>query len=141
MDRKRVFMKFVFYNGALLLATALYAVAFKLAEASDSDLFACHFLENVGIYCVACGGSRSLIYLLDFKFLKSFIYYPPLIFTLTLIIIVDILTLLALIKNDRKYLGFARAEVFISVPVVMIINFFARTVLLFFGVDFIGDVL
>ena len=141
MKRKRIAARLFICNGILFVLTLLYATSFKLSKAVGSDIFACKFLSRVGIYCPACGGSRALLYLLDFKFLKSFLYYPPLLITLFLIIIVDLFALLYVLNGNEKYLKLTRAEIFIIVPFSMLLFFFIRTALLFLGVDYIGDVL
>ena len=141
MKRKSVAKKFFFYNGLLFILTLLYATAFRLSSALGKNVFSCKFLERTGIYCPACGGSRSLIYLLSFDFKESFLFFPPLIVSLVLITIVDFFVLFYLFSGNERYLKSIRLEILIVIPFSVILFFFIRFILLFFGIDYIGDVL
>ena len=127
----------VIYNFLLLLVTLAYAVAFLLLR--DTGIFNCAFLSRFGFYCPGCGGSRSLIALLSFDFLSSFIYYPPLVLSLGLILFADITAVLSVVTKNMKFAKFFRREYFMFVPAVIFLSYAVRLILLLFGVDPIGD--
>lgn len=141
MKRKIIALKLFVCNGLLFVLTLLYAVAFRLSGELGKNVFACKFLERTGIYCPACGGSRALIHLLNFNIKESFLFYPPLLISLVLITIVDLFVLFYIVNGNERYLKVARAEVFIIIPFTVLLFFFIRSVLLLFGIDYIGEVL
>ena len=136
-NAKELMTAFVLYNSVLLAVTVVYAVAF--VTLGDTGIFRCAFLSRFGFYCPGCGGSRSLIALLSFDFVSSFIYYPPLILSLWLIIFADAVTLLSLVTKNMKYAKLFRREYFIFLPAVIFLSYAVRLILLLFGIDPIGD--
>ena len=43
----------------------------------------CNFRKYVGLYCPGCGGTRSILHLLNGHFIKSFLYHPAVIYVAT----------------------------------------------------------
>lgn len=139
--RTKILLFFGISNILLLAASLIYGAVVARAEAEGVDAVICICKSNLSIYCPGCGGSRSLLYLLRFDFLKSFIYFPALILCAIIILDVDVRAVISFIKNDSAALEKFNLNILISIPAVIILNFLIRNILLFFGIDYIGDVL
>ena len=94
----------------------------------------------MGFYCPGCGGSRSLNALLEFRLLKSFIYYPPILITSLILLYTDTRILISILKNEEKIRG-VNYRIFIIIPVSIIAQFVIKNLLLLFGIDLLGNVL
>lgn len=139
--RQRLVKTFLIFNLTILFISAVYAIAFLYSKNAGIPLFDCYILKNLGIYCPGCGGSRSLVALLKLDIITSFIYYPPLVITALMIFLWDILAIISIITQNQNYIGIFKWEYFICVPVLIIVNYALRLILLFSGIDYIGDVL
>ena len=133
--RKRLIFFLVAFNSSILLISLLYNLVFeeKMLEVFRSG---CVFLNLFGYYCPGCGGSRSLNALLNFNIIKSFIYYPASPYTALLILDLDIRALISVIKNENFVKGF-RYYSFVGVPVIIMLNFLVRNILLYFGINYL----
>ena len=136
--RKNFIFLFIILNSSILLVSLLYNLLFeqKLLEVFRSG---CVFLNTFGLYCPGCGGSRSLHFLLNFDLIKSFIYYPAIPYTAALILEADVRILISIIKEKNNLIRMKKAE-FILIPVIIMLNFFVRNILLFFGVVYINKI-
>lgn len=140
--RKRIIFIFTLFNSLILLFTIGFCLIFEPKSVlENSPSYTCLFQKRFGIYCPGCGGTRSLAYLLSFDFINSFIYYPPNIIGLLLIIYFNILLIISLKKDSLSLLGKHRYFEFLIIPVSILLNFVIRNALLYFGIDFIGDIL
>ena len=119
--------------------SVVYKILTDKALSLGEELIKCSFKHRFRLYCPGCGGSRSLSALLDFDFLRSFILFPALPITVLILLYFFVTYLLAFIKNDEKILRAFKPEILIVIPSVIILNFFIRNALLFFGIDLIGD--
>lgn len=125
---------FLILNSSVLIISLLYNFLFKEKLIGD-----CVFLDTFGFYCPGCGGSRSLNALLSFNLYKSFIYYPPILITSFIILYVDVKLLTAAVKlNDKSNIN---PNVFLIIPVIIVLNFVIRNILLLFGIDILGNVI
>lgn len=125
---------FLILNLSVLIISLVYNFLFK-----ERLIGECVFLNTFGFYCPGCGGSRSLNALLSFNFYKSFIYYPPILITSLILIYVDIKLIYSAFKlRDKAYIN---PSVFLIIPIAIILNFVIRNILLFSGIDILGDVL
>ncbi len=144
MDKKALLRKnmlvFIIMNGALLLFAICYTIYFNITEGTPSQPM-CIFKELFGFYCPGCGGSRSLRALLSFRFVDSFILYPPLIISAAVVLSYDVRLALSIFKKDTSYTDNYRFYPFIIIAAALILNFFIRNIFLLFGVDFIGDII
>ena len=133
--RKNFILLFVLLNISILTVSIIYNILFeeKMLEVFKSG---CTFLNLFGLYCPGCGGSRSLNYLLNFNIVKSFIYYPAIPYTALLILEADIRILISALK-DKNYLVKMKSIQFVLIPVIIMLNFFIRNILLFFGIVYI----
>ena len=131
--KKRSLFTLLFLNGTVLLISIIYNLLFKRGLVGK-----CQFYNTFGLYCPGCGGSRALNALLHFDLLKSFIFYPPIIVTSLIILYADIILSLSLfIKKEVKI----NPKIFLIIPISIIVNFVLRYILLFFGIDTLGNIL
>lgn len=73
----------------IAVALLLGAILFGLIEKATGICFAdcmppCIFRKLTGLYCPGCGGTRAVRFLLQGKFLKSFLYHPAVPYTVFL---------------------------------------------------------
>lgn len=100
----------------------------------------CVFLSTFGFYCPGCGGSRSLNALLNFNLWKSFIYYPPILITSLILLYVDARLIFSILKKDENTVKF-NYRLFLIIPIAVILQFIIKNLLLFFGIDVLGNIL
>ena len=122
-------------NISVIAIAAIYNLLFK-----NKVIGECAFLSVFGFYCPGCGGSRSLNALLKFDFLRSFIYYPPILITSALLFYSDFRIILSLVKKEDCIKGLSY-KIFLIIPISIIAQFLIKNILLFFGVDLLGNVL
>lgn len=135
MNKKniRAIIFLLLLNGGALTVSLIYDSLFERGV-----LGKCQFFDTFGLYCLGCGGSRSLHALLDFKILKSFIYYPPIIITSLLILYIDVRVILSvIIKKEYKI----NPKILLAVAFSIVISFAVRYILLLFGIDPLGNIL
>ncbi len=140
--RRKLLFIFLLFNVCLLAASLIYGHITKVAIDEGREAVECVFKRNMNLYCPGCGGSRSLVALLELDIIKSFIYYPALPLALVLIIDIDIRAVLSFIKDSSTPLDGFRLNSLISIPVVIFLNFIIKNLLLLFcGIDVLGDIL
>ena len=137
--RKKLLLTYYLPLLLLVIISVIYAVITHLSVTGEKEIIFCIFKEKFHLYCPGCGGSRSLLFLLTFDPVRSFIYFPAL--PVTVIILIDLYArvTLSFIKNDEKYIKGFRLNLLIAIPVALILNFFVRNALLISGVDLLGD--
>ena len=140
--RKRFLLFLLISNAALLTVSLIYAHITSLSMESGIEAVSCIFKHNMKLYCPGCGGSRSLVYLLRFDILRSFIYYPALPVCALLVLDADVRAIISLIKDSPgAILGF-RINALIIIPIIIILNFIIKNILLVcFGIDILGDII
>lgn len=128
-------------NISLIAFAVIYTLYFSLTEGTEHEI-GCYVKENFHIYCPGCGGSRGLRAFLQLDFLSSFILFPAIDIAAVLVIGYDIRLLISLIKKDTSYTDNYRFFPFILIPIVILLNFVIRNILLIcFGIDYIGDII
>lgn len=129
----------------LHIAGVFQVVLFVLAVllTKDSPVFRvgdCSFRELVGLYCFGCGGTRSVMALLRGDLISSFIYYPTLPITLVMILYWDVVLLLAHIKKKTSLLRLAPWQMWLAVPILILVQWILRNLLaLYAGYDPLGN--
>lgn len=133
--RKNNIIFFTLLNISVLTVSLIYNLVFeeKMLEVFRSG---CVFFNLYGYYCPGCGGSRSLNALLNFNLIKSFIYYPAIPYAALLILDIDIRLLVSIIRGENKVSGF-RLYSFVGIPIIIMLNFFVRNILLRFGIVYL----
>ena len=132
-DRKKHLFSLIILNLSLLLVSFIYNILFERGKIGN-----CQFYQAFGLYCPGCGGSRSLNALLNFSFIKSFVYYPPIIITSLLILYIDTRLILSLFSLRRYKFN---PKILLIIPLSIIVSFIIRYILLGFGIDPLGSIL
>lgn len=93
------------------------------------------------IYCPGCGGTRALRLLLEFSFLKSFMYNPIVLYIFILFIYYYVGTTIYIIsKGNYKIFTFSTSMIYTAI-IILLLNFILRNILaIFFNIDYIGDI-
>ncbi len=139
--RKRILTVLVLANLAVLLISVAYTLLFMAGEGKgEPSPFACKFKELTHLYCPGCGGSRSVYYLLKLDFINSFIHCPAVLVTALILAVLDVRAAMAFVKNDIEPIKSFKSVYFLIIPTVLLLNFLVRNILLFCGVDYIGDI-
>ena len=140
--RRRILFWFLILNISLLSASIIYGFVTAEALAEGREAVECVFKHNMKMYCPGCGGSRSLLYLLRFDIIDSFIYYPALPLMLLFVIDIDIRAFISFIKDSTAALSGFNKMSLVSIPILILLNFILKNVLLIgFGIDILGDIL
>lgn len=140
--RKKIALLIFLPSLALLAISVVYGHVTEEALLAGEEAVSCVFKHNLRLYCPGCGGSRSLVYLLHFDIVRSFVYYPALPVALFFVIDVDARAAVAFIKNDPAPLHSFNTRLLLIIPILIFLNFILKNVaLLAFGVDILGDVI
>lgn len=138
--RRNILIFFGLSNIALLAASLIYGYITSYSISTGEEIIVCFFKESLHIYCPGCGGSRSLYYLLRLDIIKSFIYFPALIISLFIILELDVRAAVSFVKDDPSPIFKFNKNELLIIPIVIFLNFFIRNILLFSGIDYIGDI-
>ena len=138
--RKKLLL-YTFVTDFLILAfTIAFSILFKPLELINSNKKStCVFQKLFGMYCPGCSGTRSLGYLLSFDIINSFIYYPPIIIGVLLIIFINILLIYSFKKDSFSPIKKHKYFEFLLIPISIFLTFLIRNILLYYGIDYIGD--
>lgn len=123
--RKRNLTILLCINASLLFS----AILFKLVFDTDTPITMCKLYEATSLPCPACGGSRAVYALLEFKIASAFVFYPPLFVGIFIILHFDILNLFHILKPCEKAPSIPSFEL-ILIPASIISFFFLRLFLL-----------
>ncbi len=120
-----------------------FGILYTLLLENDPDFLKasfCIFKDRLNLYCPACGASRSIASFLRFNFISSFLYYPPIIISAAVIIDYDRRLIMSVIRKNSGITDRFNFFTFIIIPIAVILTFFIRNILLlFFGIDTVGD--
>ena len=102
MKNLRKKLLFAYYLPLLLLIiiSVIYAFITHLSVTGEEKIIFCIFKERFHLYCPGCGGSRSLLALLTFDPVRSFIYFPALPITVLITMNLGVMNLLPLPALD-----------------------------------------
>ena len=141
-ERRKILFIFVFLNTLLLLSTIVFCAVFKPQDVIENgNRYTCIFQKIFNIYCPGCGGTRSVGYLLSFDFKNAFLFYPPIFVGIFLVLYFDVLLMISFKKSTLSLIGKFNFFEFILIPLSIILTFIVRNLCLYFGFDFIGDIL
>lgn len=142
MENERRFAKrFLLWQIPLFLFAVLYGAAFVFAEERGLSLFSCRIRENLGLYCLGCGGSRAVLCMLRLRFISAFRLYPPVPIAALCLLVADIFALRTLLfgkKMPTRRFGIA---VLILCLTAVILQCIVKNALLLQGIDILGDIL
>ena len=141
-ERKKLLFIFILLNGLSIISTLVFCFIFKpLTLLGGGEKSTCVFQKLFGFYCPGCGGTRSLAYLLTFDFVSSFVFYPPILIGISLIIFTDFIIFKAFLKNNFNIVSKRKWREFLLIPASIILNFIFKNTLLYFNIDLLGDFL
>ncbi len=141
-ERRKIVFIFFIFNLILFLFTFVFCAIFDpKGIIENGKTYTCVFQKLFNFYCPGCGGTRSLGYLFSFDLKNAFIFYPPIFVGIFLIFYFDVLLLFSFKKNSLSLIGRFKYIEFILIPISIILTFLIRNALLYFGIDFIGDIL
>ena len=138
LSRKQQWTTFAIVNGTCLLALFGFPLYVKLMSLLPDSR--CSMLKYFHLYCPGCGGTRAFFALIHFDIISSFMYNPVVpIGALILILYEGIMIKYLIQKKARPFLLKPwMAYVFIGLWLTYSI---VRNVLLFFGIDMLGNIL
>ena len=139
--RGKILLTFLITHVILLSVSIIYGIITSAAMDEGREAVECYFKHTFLMYCPGCGGSRSLVYLLRFDIIRSFMYFPALPISALLILDVDIRAVISFVKNSFEPLKNFKVNSILIIPAVIIFTFILRNVLLLaFGIDLLGDI-
>lgn len=137
-QRNTIFMLLVAVNAVIITVSAVYA--YLVAKAGGEGVVSCMFKHTFKLYCPGCGGSRSLVDLFKFDFISSALSYPPMPILLMFYIDLNLRFSLAVSSYDPIYITSFKLNKLIIIPVVILVSFVIRNLLLvMYGIDYLGD--
>jgi len=140
--RKKLLFILILTDFSLLIFTVFFCHFFNPYEIIKTEEESmCIFQRLYGLYCPGCGGTRAVGYLLSFDFINSFIYYPPITVGIFLLFFVNVLLIISIKKDSFDPIRKHKYFEFLLIPASVILTFLLRNILLFWGIDFIGDIL
>lgn len=137
-SRKQQWTIFLVINGILLFVLLAFPFYYKYIK--DLPFNRCYLVELFHIYCPSCGGTRAFKALCEFNILKSLWYNPIVPIGAGFFIAYEIYMIKHLIKKTERE-TFVKMWMVYSFLGVWGLFFIVRTILLFCGIDMIGDIL
>lgn len=137
LNKKKQWAVFLLVNLGLLLLLLIFPLYEKLIMPLSFNQ--CASVPLFHLYCPGCGGTRAFQSLISFDLLSAFRYNPIVPIGAVWFICYEIYMVVCLIKVPSRKIFFSR-PLFIAVMVLWCLYFIIRNVLLFFGVDIIGDI-
>lgn len=134
---KRNLLYFFLMNLGFILLFFLFWGYVALCEALTGRLF-CVFKLLTQSYCPFCGGTRSIGALLHFDFLSALRCNALVVVSAVMLLGYEVKTFLFILQ--RKSSPFSLPRWFLSAYAILVmVFFFGRNLLLWCGVDLIGD--
>lgn len=130
--------KLITVNIIVFICVLLF-IAFSIIS-NRFGLTKCMFLNTFHLYCPGCGGTRALFALLRFDIVASIQYNPTVLAGIIVYLYYNIRALVEIKRKNEKYFSREKYYLIIIVVAIMIINFFLKNIILFNGIDVIGDV-
>ena len=123
---------------ALIGIWALIYVVMQVFDISinDFNLPLCSSYSLWGIYCPGCGGTRSVISLLHFDIIRSFLFHPVVPYTAILVSVFMIShTLNIVTKGKVKAMMFRPIYFYIMIAIILIQFVIKNAIMLITGTD------
>ncbi|MBO5322394.1 MAG: DUF2752 domain-containing protein [Clostridia bacterium] len=138
LNRKQQWIVFAVINGSLLLVLLIFPFYWKYIM--NLPFNKCGLVEYLHLYCPACGGTRAFGSLLKLDILSAFKYNPivPIGAGMFIAYEVDMIKHLVL-KTERELI--AHPWVIYAALIIWGVYFVLRNVLLFCGIDLVGDII
>ena len=138
LSRKEQWLAFYIVNGSLILLPILFILYDKFVR--ETPIASCFILEKFQFYCAGCGGTRAFEALCRFDILESLKYHPVVLYFAIMLIIYEVVMIKGLIKKEER-------KVFFNLPVtiifmILLVSYMIfRNVLLYNGIDILGNVI
>ncbi|MBQ6893622.1 MAG: DUF2752 domain-containing protein [Clostridia bacterium] len=137
-SRKEQWIIFGLINGLLISAIALFPLYDKYLVGVPFNR--CAMLDYLHLYCPACGGTRAFSALISFDILSSLKYNPIVFAGAVLFVIYEIAMIKHLVRGKDRGLLLKPWMVFVFIG-IWFSYAIIRNVLLFYGIDLIGNVI
>ncbi len=137
-DIERFSRKCYYVCLALIGIWALIYVVMQVFDISinDFNLPLCSSYSLWGIYCPGCGGTRSVISLLHFDIIRSFLFHPVVPYTAILVSVFMIShTLNIVTKGKVKAMKFRPIYFYIMIAIILIQFVIKNAIMLITGTD------
>ena len=142
MQQNRAFAKkWLLFQIPFVLFVLLYALAYAYAEKTGASIFRCRISESLYLYCPGCGGSRAVFALCKGQILQYARFFFPVPLAALCLFVSDVRMVLFLLGKGRfpsRRFGYTCMILCIAAVMVQCI---LRNVLLFQGIDLLGDIL
>ena len=133
--------KYLYLNLTIIVLVLLFPLYHYWVFHYNTIFSHCLLKEWFGIYCPLCGGTRCVWELMQFHFLAALRYNAYVVLLAVLFLAWDILTLIRFLRGKKEFFKIPQA-VYISLAVLLLLFFAARTVLLLiYHIDPIGDLI
>lgn len=136
---KKKIKTLIITNVIVFSSIAIFGVILVLITGDEN--YKCTFLNALHLYCPGCGGTRAFFALLKFDIIASLRYNPLVILGGLTYLYYNIRAIIAIKKNDEEYFKKERYFIIPIVIVICLIYYVVRDVLLFYGIDLIGDII
>lgn len=138
INRKNQWIIFAVVNGILLFTLLFFPFYYKYIMKLPFNK--CGMVEYLHLYCPACGGTRAFKAILGLDFVSAFVYNPIVPIGAVLFTAYEIGMIKYLIKKTDREL-FVKPWMVYTILIFWAVYFILRNVLLFCGIDLLGDIL
>ncbi len=138
LNRKQQWVVFAAVNGVLLFVLLFFPFYWK--HLMGQPFNKCNMLEYLHLYCPACGGTRAFRAMLELDVLSALKYNPVVPIGFVGFILYEFGMIKYLIKKADREL-FVRPWMIYTFLIFWGVYFIVRNVLLFYGIDLIGDII
>ena len=138
LNRKQQWIIFVAVNGFLLFVLLFFPIYWK--HIMELPFNKCSMLEYLHIYCPACGGTRAFRAILELDILSALKYNPIVPLGAVLFIAYEIGMIKHLILKTHREM-FIKPWMIYAVLIFWAAYFIARNILLFYGIDLVGNII
>ncbi|MBQ6824258.1 MAG: DUF2752 domain-containing protein [Clostridia bacterium] len=137
-SKKEQWRIFIIVNAAFLLLVLLFPLYKRITEIIP--LGECIYLNNAHLYCFGCGGTRALNALLHLDILGAFKYNPIVPMGAMAMVLYEIAMIRGLVRGKPRdtFIKVWMVIVFLGIWFIYVV---VRNVLLFYGIDLLGDIL
>ena len=138
LNRKQQWIIFASINFSVLVLLIVFWFYWKYIM--NLPFNKCNMVEVLHLYCPACGGTRAVGAILRFDILSAFKYNPIVPIGAAGFVVYEAVMIKHLItKTERDY--FIKPWMIYVILIIWAVYFVVRNILLFCGIDLIGDII
>ena len=138
LNRKQQWLTFAIINGILLFVLLFFPFYWKYIM--ELPFNKCTMLENLKLYCPACGGTRAFGAMLDLDIWSALKYNPIVPIGAVTFVVYEIGMIKYLILKTEREIFIKPWMIYVTL-ILWGVYFIVRNILLFYGIDLIGDVI